>query len=191
MNSFCNSALTILKSKKRHKFSIGKEITSFDAVTSGKMPATDEIFTLISVAGGFSSLAIILSVAQKETIEKMYCSTFQIGKNHFKKIYGAYLAEQIKDAEFYTSDMQSETDKGKYNYIQLIKQVCEETKWKIKSVKNHSKIILMETAKGNHYVVETSSNLNENPKIEQFSISNDIELFNFYRENLFELLKNA
>lgn len=178
MNSFCNSALTILKSKKRHKFSIGKEITSFDAVTSGKMPATDEIFTLISVA-------------QKETIEKMYCSTFRIGKNHFKKIYGAYLAEQIKDAEFYTSDMQSETDKGKYNYIQLIKQVCDETKWEIKSVKNHSKIILMETAKGNHYVVETSSNLNENPKIEQFSISNDIELFNFYRENLFELLKNA
>jgi hypothetical protein len=34
-------------------------------------------------------------------------------------------------------------------------------------------------------VIETSSNLNENPKIEQFSFENDAELFEFYRRNLF------
>ena len=46
----------------------------------------------------------------------------------------------------------------------------------------------METKK-NYYVVETSSNLNENPKIEQFSFENDKELFLWYEEFFKELMK--
>ena len=191
MNDFCKSALLTLKSKKRSKFKVGKEIYNFEAVTGGKLPNKDEIFTLISVSGGFSSLAIILSVAQREKIEQMYCSTFRIGREHFKKLYGAFLSGNIKNAEFYTSDVQKKTDKDKYDYLGFIENICNETKWTVKPVKNHSKVILMRTAQSNHYVVETSSNLNENPKIEQFSVSNDIELFEFYNNNLFELLRNA
>ncbi len=191
MNDFCKSALLTLKNKKRSKFKVGKEIYNFEAVTAGRLPDNDEIFTLISVSGGFSSLAIILSIAQKEKIEQIYCSTFRIGKEHFKKLYGSFLSGNIKFAEFYTSDVQKKTDKDKYDYLGFIKNICTETKLIVKPVKNHSKVILMKTLKGNYYIVETSSNLNENPKIEQFSISNDVELFDFYNNNLFELLRNA
>ena len=191
MNDFCQSALLALKSKKRLKFRVGKEINNFEAVTGGQLPSNNEIFTLISVSGGFSSLAIILSVAQKEKIEQIYCSTFRIGKEHFKKLYGSFLSGNIESAEFYTSDVQKKTDKDKYDYLGFVENICEETQWTVKPVKNHSKVILMSTAQGNHYVVETSSNLSENPKIEQFSVSNDVELFDFYNYNLFELLRNA
>ena len=191
MNDFCKSALLTLKSKKRLKFKVGKEIYNFETVTAGKLPGNDEIFTLISVSGGFSSLAIILSVAQREKIEQIYCSTFRIGKEHFKKLYGSFLSGNIKSAEFYTSDVQKKTDKDKYDYLGFIENICKETKWIVKPVKNHSKVILIRSSKGNHYVVETSSNLNENSKIEQFSVSNDVELFDFYNNNLFELLRNA
>ena len=43
----------------------------------------------------------------------------------------------------------------------------------------------------NFYVVETSSNLNENPKIEQYSFENDEELFLFYENFFKEAIKNA
>jgi hypothetical protein len=62
--------------------------------------------------------------------------------------------------------------------------VCERNGWRYASLKNHSKVILARTAE-NWFVIETSSNLNENPKIEQFSSENDAALFEFYRRNLF------
>nr|DAI82559.1 MAG TPA: hypothetical protein [Caudoviricetes sp.] len=46
----------------------------------------------------------------------------------------------------------------------------------------------MKTEK-NFYVVETSSNLNENPKMEQFSFENDKSLFDWYKKLFIELIK--
>lgn len=54
-------------------------------------------------------------------------------------------------------------------------------------VKNHSKVILLDTDKGK-YVIETSSNFNENPKIEQFSFEKSAELYEFYKKSFAGLL---
>ena len=59
--------------------------------------------------------------------------------------------------------------------------------WDIYAINNHSKIILMRTRK-NYYIVETSSNLNENPQLEQFSIENSKKVFDFYK-SMFEEMK--
>ena len=53
-----------------------------------------------------------------------------------------------------------------------------------KYAKNHSKVILLDTDNGK-YAVETSSNLNENPKIEQFCITCGKEVYEFYKAGLF------
>ena len=55
---------------------------------------------------------------------------------------------------------------------------------------NHSKIILAKT-KHNFYVIETSSNLNENPKIEQFNFENSKRLYEFYLLLFKELIQNG
>ena len=44
--------------------------------------------------------------------------------------------------------------------------------------------------KENYYVLETSSNLNENPKIEQYSFENSKELYDFYYD-FFDKLEEA
>lgn len=44
---------------------------------------------------------------------------------------------------------------------------------------NHSKVMLFDTDAGK-FVIESSSNLNENPKVEQFRLEKSAELFDFY-----------
>ena len=66
-------------------------------------------------------------------------------------------------------------------------RIFENNKWDITAVNNHSKILLFDTNEGK-FVLETSSNLNENPKIEQFSFEKNEELYGFYLE-LFEEIK--
>lgn len=192
MSDFYNSAIQILKNKRRKGFVIGKEVKSFQDITGGRLPTSDEIFSLISV-GGFSSVAIIVEIARLEKNKNCYCSTFRIGKKQFRVLQSLHQSQKLEYAEFYTSNLQAKSDskRTKYNYIEFINKTAIENGWIVKAVKNHSKIILCETEQGNLYVVETSSNLNENPQIEHFSLSNDRFLFEFYEQNLFGLLRNV
>lgn len=77
--------------------------------------------------------------------------------------------------------MMIEVDKKseKYNYADRLYKIAQDNGWQFITVNNHSKIILMRTAT-HFYVLETSSNLNENPKIEQYSFEDDKELYQFY-----------
>lgn len=68
---------------------------------------------------------------------------------------------------------------SRYGYWDNIAKTFEENEWGICAINNHSKILLFDTDLGK-YVLETSSNLNENPKIEQFSFEKNEELYNFY-----------
>ncbi len=76
---------------------------------------------------------------------------------------------------------------SRYGYWDNIVKIFETNKWEIAAVNNHSKILLFDTNDGK-FLLETSSNLNENPKIEQFSFEKNEELYGFYLE-LFEEIK--
>lgn len=52
--------------------------------------------------------------------------------------------------------------------------------WGFREMRNHAKLILMRTASGFH-CVRTSSNLNENPRVETYTWDNDEETWAFYR----------
>lgn len=77
-----------------------------------------------------------------------------------------------------------------YRYFDFICEICKKHNWELRCYDNHSKIVLMRTA-WNWYVLETSSNLNNNPKMEQFSFENDKVLYEFYFNLFKELLKNG
>ena len=55
---------------------------------------------------------------------------------------------------------------------------------------NHSKLLLFDTDDGK-FVLETSSNLNENPSMEQFSFERNAELYDFYEGAFGELFGGA
>lgn len=182
-----------MKSKKRVMLNIGREVKQLNALIK-ESPKNDEVYKMLSVGGGFSSLGIIKFVAEKEIIEDMYVSTFRIGKAHFYELIKLKNQGKLLKAHFITSQTQERTDekakyKGtEYNYYKFLVEKCLQFGWDLKSFDNHSKLILMKT-KDNYYVVETSSNLNENPKMEQFSFENDKSFFDWYLNLFQELLK--
>lgn len=156
-----------------------------------ELPDKSTVFKLISFSGGFASASFIKAVADRETILELTASTLRIGEKQFE-----YLAKLRKDgkllsARFFIGSLMAEDEKkeAKYNYYGKFNEFCNQNGWKRITVNNHSKIILMRT-KENYYVLETSSNLNENPKIEQYSFENSKELYDFYYD-FFDKLEEA
>lgn len=178
-----------MRSKRRFMFSIGRERNQLEALVE-RPPKNHECYKMLSVSGGFSILGVIAYVAKLEPIEELHISTFRIGKNHFNELLKLHDKGKLKKCHFITSATQVEIDSKSYkhDYFSYIEKMCKKVGWDLKIFNNHSKILLMKTDK-NYYVVETSSNLNENPKTEQFSWENDKELYDWYLGLFKELLK--
>lgn len=176
-----------LKSKKRKSLNINRESKQIGALIENP-PTKNQCYKLISV-GGFSSIGIIKYIALREGIEELYVSTFRIGKPHFEALCDLHKRGKLKQANFITSLKQAGIDSSmSINYFEEISEECHKLGWNIKAYNNHSKIVLMKTPK-NFYVIETSSNLSENPKMEQFSWENDKELYEWYEQVFKELIK--
>lgn len=204
-----SSLVKKMKSKQKKFFNINDEVNQLEKLLKG-LPKKDECYKMLSFNGGFSSIGCITYTAIKEPIEKLYISTFRIGKKQFDILLNLYKNNLIinnysnnnynnnisNNVILITSSTQKKVD-GKvvyndkeYNYYDYIKESCKENHWILKEHNNHSKLILMKTINDNYYVIETSSNLNENPKLEQFSWENDKELFEWYEKLFIELCKN-
>ncbi len=180
--------------KKRSFFNIKKEVKQIQALIN-EPPHANEVFKFLS-CGGFSSLAFIKYIASQEKIIELFISTFRIGKKQFGVLCDLNDGGGCDKVHFITSSTQAKIDAlaeyngKKYNYYEYIVNECVLRDWKLTVFDNHSKLILMQTQK-NWYVLETSSNLNENPKMEQFSFENDKALFNWYKQLFLEIEKNA
>lgn len=162
--------------RERQVFCIDSESLQLENLIN-HAPTKDECFKMLSGRNGFSSIAVIKYVAEREIIEDLFVSTFRIGKAQMQVLDD--LAFRIKNACFITSSLQGREEKTKYNYGEFCKDVCNKNGWRYIPFNNHSKVILMKT-KNNFYVCETSSNLNENPKLEQYSFENNEVVYNFY-----------
>ena len=149
----------------------------------------DEVFKLIT-SGGFSSIGFIKVIADATVINNLFVSTLRIGKKHLAVLDNLYKQKRLKNASFVIgSIMKNDSAKGKgYGYYDCLEDVCKKNGWEISVMNNHSKILLFDTDIGK-YVIETSSNLNENPKIEQFSFEKNSELYEFYLSLFEEVIK--
>lgn len=182
-----------IKSKKRRYFIVQKSITDLKTILNNELPDTNNCFKLISYSGGFASISFICYVAENEKILELTASTLRIGEKQFNKLSELHDEDKLAMASFFIGSIMQEDDKEskleKYNYYSRLLGVCKKNGWENTVVNNHSKIILMRT-ENNYYILETSSNLNENPKIEQFSFENDNRLYDFYY-NFFNCLKGG
>lgn len=169
-----------LAAPTRRAFVLSTSTRLLDSITDRKLPAPGEIFKFISLRGGVASLSFIRWVASYEPIEDLQASTLRIGPKQYRYLDGMAKSGRLKNARFITSTMQKELDHTRGpNYAREFRGIAARHGWQVYAANNHSKIILMRTA-SSHYVLETSSNLNENPKIEQYSFENNPELYDFY-----------
>ncbi len=173
-------SLKLKKHRRARPFVLSSSVRDLKKEIGVELPK-DEIIKLISLSGGVASLTFIKLVADAEPIEELTASTLRIGEKQFQYLETLSKTKKLRKVRFFTSKMQQNLDtrNAKHNYLSRLEKACENYNWQIFVVNNHSKIILMRT-KSNYYVLETSSNLNENPKIEQYSFENNKELYDFY-----------
>lgn len=173
-------SLKLKRHRRARPFVLSSSVKDLKKEIGVELP-TDEVIKLISLSGGIASLTFIKLVADVEPIEELTASTLRIGEKQFQYLETLAKSKKLGKVRFFTSNMQAnlDTKNAKYNYLSRFENACKKYNWNVFVVNNHSKIILMSTKSG-HYVLETSSNLNENPKIEQYSFENNKELYDFY-----------
>lgn len=175
-NFFCSSS-----TKKRVQFSIARSYNTLCEMLEG-LPEHGEQWRLVSPRGGWSSCSLLEYIANETTVHDCFIATLRVGKKELDKLCSLVDFGQVENAKFMLSDLANEnkSKSGKsYDYQQYFEQKCEEYDFEKRYAKNHAKLILLDTDDGK-IVVETSSNFNENPKIEQFCITNDASVYDWY-----------
>lgn len=179
-----DNVATKIRKRSKKSFILPTSVKELNQLLNGALPEED-VFKIISLNGGLASITFIKYVADRFDIQELTASTLRIGEKQFRYLIALKNAGKLDKARFFVSTMQKELDtrnvnaRKQYNYYNYYARSCEKAEWKNIIVNNHSKIILMRTEK-HYFVLETSSNLNENPKIEQYSFSDDKELYEFY-----------
>lgn len=177
--------ITSLASRERHYFSL---YAGADMLESGlTLPAPGESLRLISYAGQFSSCSVVLWIAAQTKIKNLHITTLRVGKKELLALCGLVDDGRLGNVRFILSGIARENTRGgkDYGYTDFFEETCQEYGFLYSYEKNHSKVILLDTEAGK-IVVETSSNFNENPKIEQFCITSSDEIYNFYVAGLFD-----
>lgn len=175
--------------KHRHMSHIDNETRQLSALIQ-EFDKT-KVYKFLSVKGGFASINFIDYVAGLEVIQELTVCTLAVGKAQIERLENLKQRKRLKNANFIVSTIFKQRGElvDKYGYYDAFQEICDRNKWRYKLTNNHAKIILMRTAQ-NFYVLETSSNLNENPKIEQFSFETSKELYEFYYRFCDELLNS-
>lgn len=145
------------------------------------LPNENECFKFIS-DGGFSSICFINAISKKSKINNLYISTFAVGKKEMLALKSLSDNGNLGQVFFL---LQKQLLDNKDGYAELFEAIIKQKGWHYSDLPNHNKVLLFDTNAGK-FVIETSSNLNKNPRIEQFSVEKDENLYNFYLKNLFE-----
>lgn len=148
-----------------------------------RLPEKGESIRTISPQGGWSSCSLLMWLADREQIEELTITTLRVGKKEMAALGDMIERGRIGRCKIVLCDISREnTSKGgkRYDYQEAFETSCAEYGVDFVYKRNHAKVILAKT-KENYYVCETSSNFNENPKIEQFILSNSEEIYKFYK----------
>jgi len=175
-------------SKRAKKIKTTNCCRNFDINTSAKMLERSEVFPcngesirMLSPAGGWSSCSLVVAIANECKIKQAFITTLRVGKKELVALEHI----GIQHVSFCLGGIAKE-NAAKYDYAKNLDVACERNGWTRKYIRNHSKIILLDTDRGK-IAIETSSNFNENPQIEQFCVTNSTDVYDFYLEQLREV----
>ena len=146
------------------------------------LPKAGEQLRLITMKP-FNTISIISHIAKTEIIEHAIFVIFAINKFAAKVIIDLLIAKRIKKITIVVSSIRNAGHISKSKAVDALKKHTE-----VIFVNSHAKITLLKTEK-NCYNIEGSGNMSFNGRVEQYVIDNDIELYNFSKKWINELLK--
>lgn len=170
--------MLVLKNKRKH-FAIPTGTACLNKQLE-RLPGENECFKFFS-QGDISSICFINAIAAKTGIKQLYAATFSIGKKEVQALRMLSKKGRLGQAAFIFGCLMGNVNHRLYEMLEQVRLECG---WRVDYKRSHAKVYLFDTDVG-RFVLETSSNLNENPSNEQFSLENDKALFDFYKKNLF------
>lgn len=129
----------------------------------------------------FGDLPEALVMYRGIDLKTIYCSTLSLSENNVDSFKNLLLFRNVEKINLMLSGYfysHYKTDLIPYLYEEL----DIDNKLQVAFTNTHMKILLMETHKGNHYVLTGSANLRSASCLEQFDFEENEELFNFYKE---------
>lgn len=173
------SLYDIVRSKKWVEYSTAGSIEN--AKTLIRKVDADTDVVLMTVHGGISSPDIVAAFATMSPISELVISSLTVGYPAMEMLGMLNDLGKLDKVIFFLSEVMrqgnfNDNDSFKKKFV----QICESKGWESNEINNHSKMILITLEDGRKFTIETSANFNKNPKMEQFRISADADLFTFY-----------
>ena len=135
--------------------------------------------------GDVDALSYLKIILRQQDLDYCLFSTWCMASEDVYQIQEWIAAGKIKKMDAYVGEIFPGTYRLEYA---LLKQVIEGAGGRVAVFKNHSKIF---AGYGNkfHFGVETSANINTNPRTENACITIDREIFDFYKD-YFDLINS-
>lgn len=147
-----------------------------------RLPSDDECFKALSPSGGFCAAAYIPFVTKRAKTSKLYIATFHAGLKEIQLVDSLHRGGKLDYVFMLTQTLGFKSANQQNN--DAIKAIFTKNGWDISIAKTHAKVLLFDTELGK-FVMETSSNMDRNPSMEQFSLEKDAGLYDWYYEQLF------
>jgi len=146
------------------------------------LPKNNEQIRLITTKA-FNAISIISHIANHEIIKEAIFVIFAINKEAAKVLIELKQQGHFKKCQLVISSIRNAGIKAKSQAVELLKPHFD-----IIFITSHAKITILKTEK-NNYSIEGSGNFSWNARLEQYIIDNDIELYNFSKEWMLEIIK--
>jgi hypothetical protein len=172
-------ALRVRRKRKRYAVYREGEI-ALDSL--GPLPGEDEAIKAVSFCQ-VSTIGMLRYVANQTVIRELTVSTFRIGPTALRELKRLRERGRLEKASFIVGKILGRDNRktSAVEHYQNVERVCRECGWRLAARDNHTKLTLFDTDAGK-FVLESSSNLNEAPNWEQFSLEQDAELYEFWRD---------
>lgn len=153
-------------------------------VDFGGLPTENEYFAIKT--NGTSDCGSIFSYILKEweEINEMYLATWTISKQNIKRIEEAVLTGKLKSLTLVFSSTLKPANPALY--ASLVGSLKNFENVKLKEINSHAKTFSVTNGK-DFITVSGSANWSENPRIENFLILNDKNLFEHHKDWMSEL----
>lgn len=128
--------------------------------------------------GDIDSFSYLMWILRMQKVRRLLCSTWCMARIDIEEFHRQIMLGRIGELNFYVGEIFP----GSYpeEYAEIC-EVCRDSGGRVAVFRNHSKVMAGHGEKFS-FVIESSANINTNPRTEQTVITINTDLTNFYFE---------
>lgn len=126
--------------------------------------------------GDIDSFSFLMWILRMQKVHRLLCSTWCIAKIDIEEFHRQIMMGRIDELNFYVGEILPNSFPEEYAEIC---EVCKDSGGRVAVFRNHSKVMAGYGDKFS-FVIESSANINTNPRTEQTCVTINRELVDFY-----------